>query len=59
MRFIAAMSTAFRQFGGKLGPYLIIELLLPGGTLIAFAVLLMRNWSQLRQLPIGARLGGR
>ena len=57
MRFIAAVTAALGQFGGKLGPYLMIELLLPGGTLIAFAVFLIRNWSRFRQLPIGARLG--
>lgn len=52
MRFIVAMTAALRQFGGKLGPYLMIELLLPGGTLVAFAVFLIRNWSQFRQLPM-------
>jgi hypothetical protein len=31
MRFIAAMTAALGQFGGKLGPYLLIELLLSGG----------------------------
>ena len=51
MRFIAAMTSALRRFAGQLGPYLMIELLLPGGTLVAFAVFLIRNWSQIRQLP--------
>jgi hypothetical protein len=51
MRFIRGMTAALRRFGSKLGPYMMIELLLPGGTLIAFALFLMRNWSQIRQLP--------
>jgi hypothetical protein len=51
MKFIRSMTAALRQFGGKLGPYLMIELLLPGGTLVAFALFLVRNWSQIRQLP--------
>jgi hypothetical protein len=51
MSFIAAVTAGLRQFGGRLGPYLMIELLLPGGTLVAFAVFLIRNWSQLRHLP--------
>jgi len=50
MGFFGAMTAALRRFGAKLGPYLMIELLLPGGTLIAFALFLMRNWSQIRQL---------
>lgn len=50
MRFIRGMTAALRQFGARLGPYLMIELLLPGGTLIAFALFLVRNWSQIRQL---------
>jgi hypothetical protein len=50
MKFIRSMTAALRQFGGKLGPYLMIELLLPGGTLIAFTLFLVRNWSQIRQL---------
>ena len=52
MRLIAAMTAALRRFAGRLGPYLMIELLLPGGTLIAFAVFLIRNWSQIRQFPM-------
>jgi hypothetical protein len=50
MKFITTITAALRQFGGKLGPYLMIELLLPGGTLVAFALFLVRNWSQIRQL---------
>jgi hypothetical protein len=51
MKFIKGMTAALRRFGGKLGPYLMIELLLPGGTLVAFALFLVRNWSQIRQWP--------
>ena len=51
MKFIKGMTAVLRRFGGKLGPYLMIELLLPGGTLLAFALFLVRNWSQIRQLP--------
>jgi hypothetical protein len=51
MGFITAITAALRRFGTKLGPYLMIELLLPGGTLVALALFLIRNWSQVRQLP--------
>jgi hypothetical protein len=50
MKFITGMTVVLRQFGRKLGPYLMIELLLPGGTLVAFTLFLIRNWSQIRQL---------
>ena len=32
-----------RQFVSKLGPYLMLEALLPGGTLLALLLLLYRN----------------
>jgi hypothetical protein len=50
MRFIAVIAATLRRFGGQFGPYLMIELLLPGGTLLALALFLVRNWSQIRQL---------
>lgn len=52
MKFLKVMTAALRRFGGKLGPYLWIELLLPGGTLIALTLFLVRNWSQIRQLSL-------
>ena len=51
MRFLT-ITTVLRRFGTKLGPYLWIELILPGGTLIALALFLARNWPQIRQLSI-------
>jgi hypothetical protein len=50
MKFITGMTAVLRQFGAKLGPYALIELLVPGGTLVALALFLVRNWSQIRQL---------
>jgi hypothetical protein len=31
------------RVGQKLGPYLVLEILLPGGTMVALALLLFRN----------------
>lgn len=33
-----------RRFGVKLGPYVLLELLLPGGTLFALLLFLHRRW---------------
>jgi hypothetical protein len=51
MGLIRGMTAALRRFAAKLGPYLMIELLLPGGTLVALVLFIIRNWSQIRQLP--------
>ena len=32
-----------RRLGQRLGPYLVLEILLPGGTLFALALFLFRN----------------
>ena len=32
------------RFGAKLGPYVLLELLLPGGTLFALLLFLYRRW---------------
>jgi hypothetical protein len=39
----------FRRVGRKLGPYLLLEILLPGGTLLALLLLLYRR----NKLPAG------
>jgi hypothetical protein len=33
-----------RRFGAKLGPYVLLELLLPGGTMFALLLFLYRRW---------------
>jgi len=33
-----------RQFGQRFGPYLLLEILLPGGTLFALALFLYQRW---------------
>jgi len=33
-----------RRFGAKLGPYVLLELLLPGGTLFALLLFLYQRW---------------
>ncbi len=39
-----------RRFGQKLGPYLVLEILLPGGTLLALLLFLYQR----RKLAIGS-----
>jgi hypothetical protein len=41
-RFIAFLGT-LRRFGQKLGPYLMVEILLPGGSLIALMLFLYQR----------------
>ena len=42
---LVALETA-RRLAHKAGPYLLVEMALPGGTLIALALWLYRNYSR-------------
>lgn len=52
MRWIAAAAGMAREWARALGPYLLLEILLPGGTLIALIVFVIRN-SRLRSASTG------
>jgi hypothetical protein len=43
MQALAVISGALRRWGLAFGPYLMLEILLPGGTLIAFLLYLYRR----------------
>jgi hypothetical protein len=43
MRIIVRSLSLLGQFGQKLGPYLLLEILLPGGTLFAFLLFLYQR----------------
>jgi hypothetical protein len=47
MDIVTGFAASLRRVGKLLGPYLMLELLLPGGTLVALALFLIRRW----QLP--------
>ena len=48
MQAIAIFLEALRTWARKLGPYVLLELLLPGGTLFALALFLYRRSQVLR-----------
>jgi hypothetical protein len=43
MDFVTGIAAALRRLGKQLGPYLMLELLLPGGSLVALALFLYRQ----------------
>jgi hypothetical protein len=43
MQMVMSSLGLLRQFGKKLGPYLMLEILLPGGTLIALVFFLYQR----------------
>jgi hypothetical protein len=43
MDFVIAFAAALRRIARQLGPYLLVELLLPGGSLVALALFLCRQ----------------
>jgi len=49
MRIIRSGFTWLRRIGQNLGPYLVLELVLPGGTLFALLLFLYRRGSLLDQ----------
>jgi len=44
LRILTGQFELLRRFGAKLGPYVLLELLLPGGTLFALLLFLYRRW---------------
>jgi hypothetical protein len=44
MQFVIGQFELLRRFGAKLGPYVLLELLLPGGTLFALLLFLYQRW---------------
>jgi hypothetical protein len=44
MQFVIGQLELLRRFGAKLGPYVLLELLLPGGTLFALLLFLYQRW---------------
>ena len=44
------------RFGAKLGPYVLLELLLPGGTLFALLLFLYQRWT-LNAASLPTRIG--
>jgi len=44
MDVITGLVATLRRVGRQLGPYLMLELLLPGGSLLALALFLVRRW---------------
>jgi hypothetical protein len=45
MDLITEFAASLRRVAKLLGPYLMLELLLPGGTLVALTLFLVRRWS--------------
>jgi hypothetical protein len=43
MQFVGSLVGLLREFVQRLGPYVMLELLLPGGTLIALLLFLYRR----------------
>ena len=43
MDFITGIAATLRRLGKQLGPYLLLELLMPGGSLMALALFLYRQ----------------
>ena len=44
MQFVIGQLEPLRRFGAKLGPYVLLEVLLPGGTLFALLLFLYQRW---------------
>jgi hypothetical protein len=44
LRVLTGQFEPLRRFGAKLGPYVLLELLLPGGTLFALLLFLYQRW---------------
>jgi hypothetical protein len=43
MELVTTLLTALRRAMQRFGPYLVVEILLPGGTLVALLLLLLRS----------------
>jgi hypothetical protein len=44
MQSVLERCEAIRRFGQKVGPYLMLEMLLPGGTLFVLLLFVYRRW---------------
>lgn len=58
MKTAMQMLESAAELSRKLGPYVLLELLLPGGTLFAFTLFLYRHPSALRSYAGSARRAG-
>ena len=56
MEFIFALFDIVRRLGRDMGPYLLVEILLPGGSLLALALFLYRRRAPLSISPAAKRL---
>jgi hypothetical protein len=44
LRILFGQFESLRRYGAKLGPYVLLEVLLPGGTLFALLLFLYQRW---------------
>jgi len=56
MHFVIGQLELLRRFGAKLGPYVLLEVLLPGGTLFALLLFLYQRW-KLNGGSLATRIG--
>lgn len=56
MEFIIAIFEIVRRLARDIGPYLLVEILLPSGSLVALALFLYRRRDALSILPAAKRL---
>jgi hypothetical protein len=56
MEFIIAIFEIVRRLARDMGPYLLVEILLPGGSLIALALFLYRRRAPVSISQIAKRL---
>lgn len=56
MEFIVAIFEIVRRLGREMGPYLLVEIMLPGGSLLALALFLYRRRVPLSISPAAKRL---
>ena len=58
MQFVISQLELLRRFGARFGPYVLLELLLPGGTLFALLLFLYQRW-KLNAGSLATRIGWR
>ena len=56
MEFVITLFEIVRRLARDMGPYLLVEILLPGGSLLALALFLYRRGTPLSISPIAKRL---
>ena len=52
MAVAASVLEALQRWSQRIGPYLLIEMLLPGGTLLALSLFLYRRYSKRMSPPV-------